>query len=232
MRPAREYWSNIPLLALTAANLVPLFGAFFLGWEAFDIVLLYWAENLAVGFYNILKIAFVQVSRPIEHLGKLFLIPFFAVHYGGFTAGHGFFILMLFKKGEEPFPAGDAWPCFFVFLQMLLNVIKQAYSVMSTPMRYALAGLFLSHGISFVYNYLLKGEFKRTNPQKLMSSPYARIVVMHLAIIIGAFISMALGSPVAVLAVLVVLKTALDIKLHLKEHDKIKPQPVESAQPA
>jgi len=208
---------------------VPLFGAFFLGWEAFDIVLLYWAENLAVGFYNILKIAFVKVSHPIEHLGKLFLIPFFAVHYGGFTAVHGFFVLMLFKKGEAPFPAGDTWPCFFVFLQMLVNVIKQAYSVMSTPMRYALAGLFLSHGVSFVYNYLLKGEYARTNPQKLMSSPYARVVVMHLAIIIGAFVSMALGSPVAVLAVLVVLKTALDVKLHLKEHRKIKPQQESSA---
>ncbi len=209
---------------------MPLFGAFFLGWEAFEIVLLYWAENLAVGFYNILKIAFVKVSNPIEHLGKLFLIPFFAVHYGGFTAVHGGFILMLFKKEVQPFPSGDTWPCFFVFLQMLLNVIRQAISVMSTPMKYAMAGLFLSHGVSFVYNYLLKGEYTRANPQKLMGTPYARVVVMHCAILIGAFISMALGSPVAVLAVLVVLKTALDVKLHLKEHEKIKPQPQNTAQ--
>jgi len=229
LRPAREYWSNIPLLALTAANLVPLFGALFLGWEAFDIVLLYWAENLAVGFYNILKIAFAKVSHPAEHLGKLFLIPFFAVHYGGFTAVHGFFVLMLFKKGEAPFPSGDAWPCFFVFLQMLLNVIRRAYSVMSTPMRYALAGLFLSHGVSFVYNYLLKGEYASASPQKLMGNPYTRVVVMHFTIIIGAFVSMALGSPVAVLAVLVVLKTVLDAKLHLKEHQKSMPRPQRAA---
>ena len=96
MKLPKKYASNIPLMALTAANVLPLFGALFWGWEAFNIVLLYWAENLAVGFYNILKIAFAKVSHPAEHLGKLFLIPFFTVHYGGFTAVHGVFVLAMF----------------------------------------------------------------------------------------------------------------------------------------
>jgi hypothetical protein len=73
MRFLKKYWSDIPLLTLVAANTVPLWGVLFLGWDAFYIVLLYWAENLAVGFYNILKIAFVKVPHPVEHLGKLFL---------------------------------------------------------------------------------------------------------------------------------------------------------------
>ncbi len=222
MRLPKEYLSNIPLLALTAANVIPLFGAVFWNWDAFNIVLLYWAENLAVGFYNILKIAFAKVPHPSAHLGKFFLIPFFTVHYGGFTAIHGFFVLTLFKQGEPPFPSGDNWPCFLVFVQMLVNVIKQAYSVMSPQMKCTLAALFLSHGVSFVHNYLLKGEFASANPQKLMVSPYSRIVVMHVAIIAGAFLTIALGSPLGVLAVLIVLKTAIDVKLHLWEHKKAK----------
>ncbi|MHC4434296.1 MAG: DUF6498-containing protein, partial [Planctomycetota bacterium] len=56
------YLSNTSLLALAAANVIPLFGAIFWGWDAGNIVLLYWAENLAVGFYNVLKIAFAKVS--------------------------------------------------------------------------------------------------------------------------------------------------------------------------
>jgi hypothetical protein len=222
MEPLKKYWSELPLLALIAANAVPLWGVVFWGWDAFYIVLLYWAENLAVGFYNILKIALAKVAHPAEHLGKLFLIPFFVVHYGGFTAVHGFFVLMLFKKGEGDILTGGHWPCFLVFVQMLLNVIGQAYSVMPTPMRCALGGLFLSHGVSFVYNYLLKKEFATAKPQKLMASPYARVVVMHFAIIAGAFLTVAIGSPVAILIVLVILKTVIDVKLHLREHGKLK----------
>ena len=51
-----------------------------------------------------------------------------------------------------------------------------------------------------------------------MRAPYGRIVVLHVAIILGGFAVMALGEPVALLVVLVLLKLALDIKLHLREH--------------
>jgi len=182
MEHLKKYWSNVSLLALIVANVVPLWGVVYLDWDAFYIVLLYWAENLAVGFYNILKIALAKVPRPAEHLGKLFLVPFFIIHYGGFTGVHGFFVLMLFGKGEGEALSGHNWPCFLVFVQMLLNVIGQAYSVMPALMKYALAGLFLSHGVSFVYNYLLKKEFTAVSPQKLMGGPYGRVVVMHFAI--------------------------------------------------
>lgn len=214
-------WTNVPLLALLAANSVPLFGVLFLKWNAFYVVLLYWAENLAVGFYNILKMAFVKVNHPMEHLGKLFMIPFFMVHYGGFTAIHGFFILVIFSKGQQGPPMGDeSWPCFFVFLQLLLNVIKHIMSTIPPAVRWAVLSLFASHGISFVYNYLIKGEYTRTNLQKLMGLPYARVVIMHIAILGGGFLTMTLGSPAALLLILVVLKTIIDVKMHIREHKK------------
>jgi hypothetical protein len=55
--------------------------------------------------------------------------------------------------------------------------------------------LFVSHGVSFVQNYLLKGEYAAARPEKLMGSPYGRIVVMHIAILAGGFLTMAIGSP-------------------------------------
>lgn len=220
MKLKDEYLTNIPLVALVAANLIPLWGVVFWEWDAFNVVLLYWSENIVVGFYNILKMAFVKVSHPAEHLGKLFMIPFFTIHYGGFCAIHGLFVLMLFEKGDSSFMNNTTWPCFFVFLQMLLNVIKHAYSIMSLEMRYAMGALFLSHGVSFVYNYLIKGEYTRIKGDKLMGSPYARIVIMHMAVIFGAFLTMALGSPVGILIVLVGLKTSLDVIFHLRQHKK------------
>jgi hypothetical protein len=211
---------DVPVLALLAANAIPLFGVLFLGWDAFSIVLLYWTENVVIGFYNILKMVFAAVPHPAAHLGKLFFIPFFMVHYGGFTAVHGFFVLALFHKGEGPSMGHMDWPCFLVFVQMLFNVIGYAYSIIPPQVRMAVLALFASHGVSFVQNYLLKGEYATAKPDKLMGSPYGRVVVMHVAIIAGGFLTMAIGSPAPLLVVLVLLKTVLDVSLHNREHKK------------
>jgi hypothetical protein len=222
----KKYYSDISLVALVAANMIPIYGVVVFGWDAFYIVLLYWAENIVIGFYNILKIAFAKVEPPILQIGKLFLIPFFTLHYSAFVGGHGLFIFVLFGKGEGnnlmgPFGAGShPWPCFLVFVQLLINVIQHCWTTIPMNMKYMIGTLFLSHGVSFVRNYILGGEYLTAKPQELMSQPYSRIIVMHVAIIAGAFISAAMGSPAGVLIVLVALKTILDIKLHLRQHKK------------
>jgi hypothetical protein len=222
MKLSKKDLLNIPVIALLAANMIPLFGVLFLGWDAFYVVLLYWAENLVIGFYNVLKIAFAAVPHPLVHLGKLFLIPFFIVHYGGFTAVHGFFVLAIFHKENGPGPLieGRAWPCFFVFVQLLFNVAKHMYSVIPPQVRLSVLALFASHGVSFVYNYFIKGEYASARPGKLIASPYGRVVVMHIAILAGGFFVMTIGSPAALLAVLVALKTVLDVSLHNRSHRK------------
>ncbi len=198
MKLSKKNWLDIPVIALLAANTIPLFGVLFLDWDAFFIVLLYWAENLVIGFYNILKIAFAAGPQPSDHL-KLFLIPFFTIHYGGFTAIHGVLVSAIFNKSGGRFMEGTNWP---------------------SEMKIAVLALFISHGVSFVYNYLLKREFASASPIILMFSPYARVVVMHIAIIAGGFLVMTIGSPAALLLVLVVLKTFLDLTLHLCGHKK------------
>jgi hypothetical protein len=216
---------DISVLALAAANAIPFVGVIFLGWDAFFIVLLYWSENLVIGLYNILKIAFASVPHPISHLGKLFLISFFAAHYGAFTAVHGIFVLAIFNKSIDFEPVqGKSWPCIFVFLQMLINVAKNMYSIIPSQMKFAVAALFLSHGLSFVYNYIGKGEYLTAKGQNLMAAPYGRVIVMHVTILAGGFLAMALGSPAALLTVLVILKTIVDIKFHLRSHKKAQPE--------
>jgi len=221
MKLSKKDWLNLPVVALLAANAIPLFGVLFLNWDAFYVVLLYWTENIVVGFYNVLKMMFAAVPRPVAHLGKLFLIPFFIVHYGGFTAIHGFFVLALFHKDAQGPPMGGTdWPCFLVFVQMLFNVIRYMYSVIPPQVRFAVLALFISHGVSFVQNYLIKREYTTAKPDKLMGSPYGRVVVMHIAILAGGFLTMAVGSPAPLLVILVGLKTILDVSLHNRSHKK------------
>ena len=103
MKLPKKHLDNTPLLALIAANVVPLFGAVFWDWNTLNIVFLYWAENLAVGFYTILKMVFFPVPDPAKRLSlgaflvkTCFIVPF-TIHYGLFTAVHGFLILMFFR---------------------------------------------------------------------------------------------------------------------------------------
>jgi hypothetical protein len=218
-----ECRSNLALPALVVANLVPLWGILFADWDAFAILLLYWAENLAVGFYTVLKMACVKVSKPSEHLGKLFAIPFFIMHYGGFIGIHGVFVLAFFR--HEMNMEHLNWPCFLVFPQILFRVIGQMWSAMPPGMIVPLICLFGSHGVSFVVNFLIKGEYAVIKPDAVMFQPYPRMAVMHVALILGGFGVAAMGSPLPVLFVLVGVKTAIDVALHRRERQKVSAWP-------
>jgi hypothetical protein len=51
-----------------------------------------------------------------------------------------------------------------------------------------------------------------------MTDPYQRIIVLHVAIILGGIGATALGSPLWALVVLLAVKIGLDFKAHVKEH--------------
>jgi hypothetical protein len=211
-------------LLLILSNLIPIYGVFYQGWDAFWIVLLYWSENLMLGFYNVLRMAFVRVSNPVENLGKLFMIPFFIFHYGAFYGGHGLFIMAMFRKDPGSFFDKPSWPFFFVFIELLVNVIKKILEIFPSEMIIPFLILFLSHGFSFVYNFFIKEEYKNTNSKNLMTKPYTRIIVLHIAIIAGAFPVMYFGSPVYLLVVLILLKIIIDLFLHMREHKNLQKQ--------
>jgi len=194
VRPPKGSWFRRPLLSLVVANTIPLWGVLFLGWSVFSVVFLYWAENLAVGFFNVLKMACAKGTGRPDRQPKWLLIPFFLVHYGGFVAGHGLFVILLFAKSK----AG--------FFEMLASV------------QYGLIALFASHAVSFVDDYLLNGEYLSAKLDKLMFSPYPRLIVLHVSIIAGGLFIQTRRSPsgaLAMLVMLVVLKIILDSALYL-----------------
>ena len=195
------------VVALLVANAVPLIGVLFLGWNVWTILTIYWLENGVVGIFSVLKMAAVEdpAAGPDSGSVKATMIPFFLVHYGLFWVVHGIFVLTLPQfmafGGEGVAAEGGA-------------------DFLSDPMAIliVLIGLFISHGVSYRLNYIGRGEYRRTTVARQMGAPYPRLFVLHVTIILGAMAIAITGAPAAAVVVLVVLKTALDLGLHLAEH--------------
>lgn len=199
------------LAALIIANLIPLVGVLFFAWSVWNILVIYWLENGIVGVINVLKMStaagedaqgmsatFTVIGQPATAMTKAALIPFFLIHYGIFWFVHGIFVLTL--------PA---------FLSLTSDVPMQ---LTFGPVLFAAIGLAVSHGLSFWWNFLHGGEYRRVTPAGLMFAPYRRLVALHLTIIFGAMAVMFTGAPAAAVAILVGIKTAIDVGLHVTEH--------------
>jgi hypothetical protein len=213
---------NLPIALLIASNLIPVIGVIYAGWSAASIVLVYWAENLVIGFYNILKMLTVASSKDDRLLPRLFAVGFFVIHFGGFAAGHGSFLLDIFDINTVPAPTEEQeWPGPLMLLQLLFTVMHTLFSEMPKGFMWAIAALLISHGASFLLHFLMGGERHRTTVNKLMMQPYSRVLIMHVAIIICGFFVIKLGSPLSMLVALVLVKTAMDIVLHRREHRRL-----------
>lgn len=187
--------------ALIAANLVPLVAVLLGWWSTYEVVLLFWAENVVIGVLHVLRFTTQAVlGGKVAALGYA---VFFTVHYGMFTFVHGVFVATLFApggRGEEELP--DA-------LTLLLS---------PEGLLFGLGALAVSHLVSYAANFVGGGEYKRVEPAALMMQPYGRVMVLHLAIIFGGALVMTLNEPAAGLVVLVLLKIGLDLRAHLAEH--------------
>lgn len=209
--PARTPdWSRVSVWALIASNLVPLYGVLAHSWPVFPIMLLFWLENVVIGVLNAVRMIVAQ--PPGEGGGgrgeaKLFMVPFFCMHYGIFTLVHGVFVFALFAGDafdgvDQPGEFGQAVP----------------EALASWQLGWALLALIASHVLSFFTNFIGRGEYKRYSLGRLLFQPYGRVIILHLTILGGGFLAMAMGSPTWALAVLVVLKILVDLGAHHLEH--------------
>ncbi|MEF8843426.1 MAG: DUF6498-containing protein [Haloarculaceae archaeon] len=220
------------LVALLAANAVPLLGVVLLGWSMQGLLVVYWLESGVIGAFNVPKILYAHgaetaatrsKARRLKTNDRTVTLPdgpervpetptrrpenrsvarFFLGHYGGFWAVHGVFVgfLPLFADGAG-FVGGSELP----------------------TLALAAGAAAVSHGVSYRRNYIEDGEWRTVSPGGRLYAPYDRVLVMHVTIVIGAFAVTLLGTPAGALVVMVLVKTALDLRAHLREHAREKP---------
>jgi len=143
------------------------------------------------------------IKNEKELLGlKNFMIPFFILHFGMFMFAHLIFLLLFVPV----FFGGGFSISSFIDTFILIGVL--------------FLSLFVSHGISYLSNYICKKEYEKADVGTLMFAPYPRIIIMHFTVLVGA----ALGAP---LLILIFGKIFFDIWGHLNERRKFQTRPKE-----
>ncbi|MCC6472211.1 MAG: hypothetical protein IT514_00555 [Burkholderiales bacterium] len=184
-------------LVLIAANVVPMAGVLFLGWNIGDVLLLYWGECVVTGLYTLLKIGVVARLRI------LLLGPFLLIHYGFFML-FCLGLILLTEHEVNKLVTGSYQP--------------QDYAGLAWSLSPALVAFLASHGVSFRINFLGRREYLGRDTESLARELYRRAApVMGMALLAGVIVSM-FGRSGPLLLAVVAIKLAVDLAAHLGEH--------------
>jgi hypothetical protein len=94
-------------------------------------------------------------------------------------------------------------------------------------MAWSLIALLASHGVSFVRNYLMGGEYERANAGAgtIILRPISRVFFLQASLMAGGALAVLLGLHGGVLVAFVGLKICVDLFSHRREHRKMAEKP-------
>ena len=215
MQKLRELFSYQSAMILVLANLIILFEALFFGWSTIDTVLLYWSEGVIIGFYTLLKMQYAK--GEIQLFSKPPTMPFLCwLQESTTTPGFRFFLSLFFLFQYIVFVS---FLLFFILLFFSASVPKLTVSQTIQSFFSTIASgtvlLFISHGFSFVTNYLGKKEYERVSSTDLMFSTYYRVLPVEGAVFV--MLLLIFGMPIVLL---ILGKIALDLNAHVHERNK------------
>jgi hypothetical protein len=223
--------SRSALVALVIANLFVALQTLRHEWGFYEVMLVYWVEVVILGLYNVLRMLIVGVAgaAPLgawaarwvdlgSALNRLALtaigIGFFAVKFGGFALTIGLFVLLLPALLHMEGDSGAS--------------LHRALVTAGPGVLVAAGALCLSHGVSFVRNFLAGREYDRVDVVSLAFWPYARMSLVAGILLLGLALGRllpGLGRHAAFAAVMVLLKLGADTVSHVFEHNRLAAQP-------
>jgi hypothetical protein len=221
-----------PLLTLIA-NLLPLAGVWWWGWDAFEVLILYWMQTVLIVTFAVLNIAKV----PEDGLGDIkvdgrtrratrrdYILIFSAVGVV-FCAAHLLFLWVFFSGDWSRTVRGPVtfWQTFVIrngaWVALLLNLLAGLARYLVTPPRSAVV-----RWIGARIGLKEKSNAPAGKIDGLFTTLFVRIFAMQAAIIFGAMLLMSYGARTAPLMILIGLKTLFD----LASAANLKPQVVTS----
>ena len=210
-----------------AVNVIPIIGVAFWDWSLMMILVLYWIESGIVGVINVFKIARAEGGDgpAVSVDGNRVTIRISGMASGmGRSADHRLLhpalrdLLGRARRVHLPAAAVRRALHRVSCLDRWTSARCRSTACCSSALLLA-----ASHTVSFFTNYLGRGEYLRATPTGQMMSVYGRVVALHVTVVAGAALIGAFGAPIAALYLLVGIKTAIDLVLHLREHRRAAP---------
>ncbi len=197
-------------IGILVSNVLAVVFALIDGWGLGNLMLIYWWQSVLIGFFHFFRIILLKsfctegftsngTRVPETNKGKFSTAVFFAVHYGFFHLVYVVFLIgFASADGGEAEPGVD--PTDGESSRLLWFVLS-------------MLGFIFGHAYSFYQN--VRADLQnRPNLGTMMFLPYARIIPMHLTIILGSMSGSGMGS----LLLFSGLKTGADYVMHIVEH--------------
>lgn len=180
---------NWPDILLIAANLVPVYGVWFLEWSATEAFIVYALETLIIGIITLLKMLVVTIDRGKDTwynqgtstpVSGLFFMAFFTLHFGLFAAVQ----TSIFSQAANIVPSNKG----------LLHFFFHWYDYINKDIAIMLGGFVIGYLWKSFVPFIIQGEYKTVSLMRLMFQPYGRIFIQQFSVIIGSmFLSFGAG---------------------------------------
>lgn len=184
--------------SLVFANLLTIALAVRFNWSLIELMWIYWSQSVIIGAINVIKMR--QIERSTGRSSWFFLgdtSMFFMMHYGFFHLIYLLFLLIFTFAGETPLSNGAPVQWLWVLVTVLVFLAN--------------------HIFSYLYNQ--ERDQSKADLDRLFMFPYARIIPMHLTLILGAAMDVILpGVPHAPILLFLTLKMVADVVMHKLEH--------------
>ena len=207
---------NFPVISLIFANLVTIVLAILGNWDLSTVLFIYWSQSIIIGIFAVISLLGADTAALRADLDKPIL------ERGG-TKMYSYRMVWFYKCGLAGFFALHYGLFHWAYLEFIVE------SGIFGPVNFADPGIWLSCGLFFANHLYSHIQYRNQGPtganliNEEFFSPYQRILPMHLTIIFGSIVVVALQvfgiqSTMPVLVIFLILKTRSDISAHLIKH--------------
>lgn len=200
-----------------ASNLFPLFGVLFYNWTIFSIVYIYWVELIIISTFQLFKILLASGDNEISFRSRLTMaLKFFAFRTGIFFFYLSFIVTFLGVLISSKDEAGKMdFISTLAFRNEFFKVAVISFIVYNL----------LEFGVLYIFN----NQYKTSSPNDYYSIFDARIIVVHVVVILVTFLYQFLAEKnntnhkvamVACVSLFIIIKSIADfIRQKLNEVD-------------
>ena len=169
---------------LIIANLFPVYGVLFKGWNAREVFLVYCLETLIIGLFTLVRLIIATIIRKkdwwynqgtkkLVH-GSIFIL-FFLLHYGLFVIVQMTLFLNFTAINHQTNPT-------------VFELIFQPFRFLGTESWLMLSVFLFGYGYENLSRFILDNEYRTKPFMRIMFEPYMRIFVQQFTVLLGGII--------------------------------------------